>query len=696
MFITSREKEIIELIIKTSGKHTPFSIATFLNVSVRTVHRDLRAIERVLKNFDLTLERTSDNGLMIIGKNERVFKLVQALMHIEPVDQSPQQRKLILLLSLIRGEESLKLQVLSRELGVSTTTLSSYLDELAEWLKDFKVTLLRKRGVGVSLHGSEESKRKMLAAYLLIYFAEELIQDLFHTENLGNDKKEVLHYLKVPHLIKIKEAVNRTMQLSISKLADSDYIGLIVHICIAIQRTSDGFLLEEEYDNSIRFSHEYKLIEEICSDFIHNHQEALTEKDICFLTIIFKGSKLQEGYYIYNDSIILSSLIKKMIEEVSDQLHVNLEDDFSLFQGLLAHMEPSLFRIQQKMALFNPLTEDIRRKYPVLFMAVRNSLEKHFKEVSFPDDEVAYLVLHFGSALVLREEAIALKALIVCPTGIGTSKMLASRVKKEVIEIQSVEISSLMEIQNRDLSQYDVIISTVRLPFTNLDYILVTPLLNDDDVSSIHQFLQNHIGDLTKNKSYATIHYDEANFSSRLKKPFRNVLKELEDVYRSMEAILNHFTVLHFKSPFSNHKEIIKKVVQQQEDKGLLSQKNEVVKKLEEREEKGGLGIPETGMALFHTKHSSIATLSFQIAHLEEACTVKGMDGKDMEVWNMLFMLAPENLSTRQQEILSLISTTLIEDKEAMMIFSSSNENIIRQKLEETFYEYLQNNLIKE
>jgi mannitol operon transcriptional antiterminator len=59
-------------------------------------------------------------------------------------------------------------------------------------------------------------------------------------------------------------------------------------------------------------------------------------------------------------------------------------------------------------------------------------------------------------------------------------------------------------------------------------------------------------------------------------------------------------------------------------------------------------------------------------------------------------MLAPENLSTRQQEILSLISTTLIEDKEAMMIFSSSNENIIRQKLEETFYEYLQNNLIKE
>ncbi len=59
-------------------------------------------------------------------------------------------------------------------------------------------------------------------------------------------------------------------------------------------------------------------------------------------------------------------------------------------------------------------------------------------------------------------------------------------------------------------------------------------------------------------------------------------------------------------------------------------------------------------------------------------------------------MLAPSSLTVREQEILSLISTSLIENDIAMMIFSSSNEDLIRKKIEDVFLEYLQTNLIKE
>jgi mannitol operon transcriptional antiterminator len=101
-------------------------------------------------------------------------------------------------------------------------------------------------------------------------------------------------------------------------------------------------------------------------------------------------------------------------------------------------------------------------------------------------------------------------------------------------------------------------------------------------------------------------------------------------------------------------------------------------------------------MALFHCREHHVNELIFQVSHLEQPCTVKGMDGTNMQARNLLLMLAPEELSEAQQEILSLISTSLIEDHEAMMIFSSSNEEIIRKKLEDTFHEYLRNNLIKE
>lgn len=42
-----------------------------------------------------------------------------------------------------------------------------------------------------------------------------------------------------------------------------------------------------------------------------------------------------------------------------------------------------------------------------------------------------------------------MKALVVCSSGIGSSKMLASRLKKELPEIESFDMSSLIELKGR-------------------------------------------------------------------------------------------------------------------------------------------------------------------------------------------------------------------------------------------------------
>lgn len=100
-------------------------------------------------------------------------------------------------------------------------------------------------------------------------------------------------------------------------------------------------------------------------------------------------------------------------------------------------------------------------------------------------------------------------------------------------------------------------------------------------------------------------------------------------------------------------------------------------------------------MGLFHTRHKNVKELIFQVAHLEEYRLVKGMDGNDVHMKNLLLMLAPEELSVKQQEIVSLISSSLIESNESIMIFSSSDEEMISRKLEAIFLDYLYTNLIK-
>ncbi len=445
MFITSREKAIIELIIKTSGKHTALSIATFLHVSVRTIQRDLKAAEKVLQKFELQLTRNTNDGLIIEGKNEHIFRLIQHLMGSHPIDQTPEERKLLLLLAMLE-EESYKLQSLAVQLGVSITTLTTYLDELTGWLKNFQVDLSRKRGVGLQLQGTETNKRKALASYFLLYFHEELIESLFLLEKGEYAQEKILHYFDPTYVLVIDQVVNAAFNRTQSQLTDSDYIGLIIHICIIMQRTEAHFYHEEAGHDHEGEPEEHAIIEKICQELESRISVTFIKEDIDYLAVILKGSKIQAADTVPYDSFILGQLVKNLIQSVSSQLNVDLTKDFSLFQGLLAHMEPSLFRIKKQMGLFNPLKEEIKRKYPVLFMAVKNSVEKEFKDIDdFPDDEIAFLVLHFGSSLVMREEEISIKAVVVCPTGIGTSKMLASRIKKEIMEINVVEIKSIKE-----------------------------------------------------------------------------------------------------------------------------------------------------------------------------------------------------------------------------------------------------------
>ncbi|WP_419880861.1 BglG family transcription antiterminator [Peribacillus sp. B-H-3] len=691
MFITSREKAIIELIIKTSGKHTALSMASFLNVSVRTIHRDLKTIENTLSHFELKLIRNNNDGLIIEGKNEQIFRLIQKLLEVRPVDQTPQERKLNLLIILLHEGQSFKIQSLASQLAVSVSTLTAYLDELTDWLSNYNVVLTRKRGVGIELQAGETEKRKALANFFLIYFNEELIEALFLLEKGNVESDKVIHYFNPEYLSNVDRLLSEYISKGQSRLADSDYIGLIVHICITMQRIKNGFIMEEiETD----LPDEFQFMKMLCHEIEEQFKVHFSDSSIHYLAVILKGSKLQNADAVHYDSVMLGQYIRNLITYVSTQLHVDLSSDFSLFQGLLAHLEPSIFRIKQKMAVFNPLTEDIRRKYPVLYMAVKNSLEKQFEDIDFPDGEIAFIVLHFGSALLLREEHITISSLVVCPTGIGTSKMLASRIKKEFIEIDSVDVKTIKEIQHADLSQYDLIISTVRLPFLRIEYILVNPLLSHDDIRSIRSYLSTNIKSFTRNKKNQGRAINDDGGTARKKRGIYEVLDEIKAVRESIDSILNNFHVYRSMER-ENQKQVLAKMIAEAEKNKRLCNGESVLRSLEERERKGGLGIPHTRMALYHCRHSDIYEMIFQVTRLKEPIPVKGMDGKQMEMESLLLMIAPEELSAREQEIVSLISTSLIEDHQSILIFSSASEEAIRTKLEDIFLDYIQNNLIR-
>lgn len=690
MFITSREKAIIELIVKTSGKHTVHSLSAYLNVSGRTIQRNLKSIEGVLKQHQLELMRTPADGLFISGKNENIYRLIQQLAESEPTDETPEERKLRLLVTLLEGGSSFKMSVLANELGISISSLTTILDEVADWLAKFNVTLTRKRGVGVEVAADEGSRRHALASFSIVYFYEEIIDSLYSLQKGQDSVLPVLGFYEPELLLATYESLGIVLDQEGVNLVDSDFVGLVVHICLSIQRLRRGHVHQSA--GTPDESREYSLMKSVADILRERLSVTITEADVAFWSVILRGSKLQEPGATYYDSVFLGHLVKKLVGDVSAKLTVDLTDDFSLYQGLMAHMGPSIFRLQQKMELFNPLTDEIKKKYPVLFLAVKDSLELEFPDMTFPDAEVAYIVLHFGSALLMNEEKVKVDAVIVCPTGIGASKMLASRIKKELKIINPVGILSLNDFRDADPDDYDIVISTVRLPFTNLDYILVSPLLSEEDIMIIQTYVQNNIERITSRKYLKPVKPVKIE-----KKPteIRGLLQEIKDVHTSIESILDHFRVYR-KQSVTDHFTVMNEMVQQAQLDGLVTDEGKVMDKLMEREQRGGLGIPGTNMGLFHCLDPHVTQLVFQVAHLDKPFLIKGMNGKPMEMKSLLLMLAPEGLSERENEILSLISTSLIENQASMMIYSSTNEAMIYRKLEELFLDYVQQNLIKE
>lgn len=695
MFITFREKSIIELIVRTSGKHTVHSLSSYLDVSARTIQRDLKSISKTLQEFELTIERTSDEGLLIAGPNDQIYRLIQKLITVSPADETPEERKLKLLIILLHEGPFFKRQVLATQLGVSPATLTIHLDELAEWLQKFSINLSRTRGVGIEVSGAEGNKRYALGSYVLAHFYEETIESLYFLQQEKNQKQKILGYFSPHYLKEVDQLINQKINHEQTRLADSDYVGLVVHSCITLQRIEAGFLLSPEQVVKQDADHEYQLMEQVCQQLREQLAIPLAHADVQFLTVILRGSKVQAVEGTYYDSVVLGRKIKNLIGNVSSQLHVNLVDDFSLYQGLLAHMGPLIFRLTQKVESYNPLTEEIKRKYPVLFMAVKQGVENEFAEFDFSADETAFIVLHFGSALVMNEEKVQIDAVVICPTGIGTSKMLASRIQKELPEIHSVKILSINDFQKNQFQQYDLVISTIRLPVTEVDYIMVSPLLNEQDIQDIESYLQHNVEKIMSKKHYLPHSKSNQTISRKNRPNVQELLDDIKQVQKSMDAILTNFTLFH-KKDVANQWSVLQEVVEKAAKKSLVTNTDLVMKELKAREDKGGLGIPHTTMALYHCRHESIQELVFQIIHLDHPLSVKGMDGNTLHMKNLLLMMAPLTLTAREQEIMSLISTSLIENQQSMMLFMSSNEKAIKQKIEEVFLEYLQNNLIRE
>ena len=694
MYISGRERRILEELLAYPDGLTVESLAQTLDVSTRTIHRDLKIVEDILTGYELTLDKKSGTGIHITGSKEAKAKLDLALTQVAFTDYTPEERQAIILTTLLETNGSTKLIVLANELNVTVATVSNDLDKVEAVLTEHNLKLVRKRGYGVEIIGKESDKRATLS-YLIFKYVDELdflshIKSKMKAQSSTIDtvSERLLGLVDQSKLMTIEKSINYIKSDLPYEFADSSYIGLVVHLALAVERLQKGeqIYFDHHYLEELETSKEYAVAKKIIRSLSEAFELEIPKDEIGYITMHLLGAKLRsdKGIIIEESAVNVLYLTKQLIVTVGEKIQATFVSEDRLLKDLLTHLKPTLYRIQKGMYIGNPLKDDIKRDYPEIFDAIKVSCTEIF-ETDFPDEEIAYLVLHFAAATIERASPQNLSVLVICSSGLGTSKMVSSQLKNKISGISQIDQASLFELESKALSDYDLILSTIPLKDYVDEYTLISTILTEEDIEKINVLIKGKQlrQDLLK-RNYIESKQEEVFSLDRLEKMqlYSNVILN----------ILGTFYIGQIEQ-LTSKKEILDEISRRLKNDQLIHDDRALTDALLEREKQGGLGIPDTSLALYHTRLSSIQKPLFQLYDLARPLTLTSMNQEEMTVTRLVMMLSPLEISDHVLEVLSFLSTLIIRDKTSRQAFETLDEQGLKRYLSQELNSFINDKL---
>ncbi|WP_394176026.1 BglG family transcription antiterminator [Guptibacillus hwajinpoensis] len=700
MFISARERRILQLLLDSSEFFTVKGIAEELEVSERTVHRDLAGVEDILAEYELKLIKKAGVGVQIDGEESKRSELITTIFDLQITEYTQQERETLILCKLLESADPIKLVGLANDLRVTVATVSNDLNKVEVWLHNMQLSLIRRRGYGVQVEGTEALKRHAMSTLLATEFNDSdfftLIKQSIQKKSQGtlleSASERLLGLVDRDKLLKVEKIVDEVNGELPYMIADSAYIGLIVHLTLAVERIQKGEKIEIDDDHlsTLKSTKEFHFARLIATKLELSFRIIIPEAEIGYITMHLRGAKLRNtsDYFLEETNYPIVVKARELIRYVDDRMHAGLKSNESLLEGLVTHLGPATHRIRQNMSIHNPLLYKIKEDYANLFDLLDDAIKEIFPNVPIPEEEVGFLVLHFGSALEGRYEKRDVSILAVCSSGIGTSKMLASRLQQELPEINLIKSASLFDLEDEDKENYDLIVSTIPLPDYEGQYIRVDPFLTKEEALRIRGAIQTN--SLTK-KRKVLVEKQKETSSYSTKDQAISWFTKAESYSKASSSILKGFRVVETSN--LNVETLLEQECKRLETDGVLSQPSHIVTALLEREKRSAIGIPGTSLALFHTRASGITTPVFTIVRLIEPIKRKAMDDSFIEMDTILLQLAAEESSSEDIEVMSFISSLIIESKQSIALFSESDQETIEVYLANKIKNYVEKQL---
>lgn len=507
--LTKRAEDIIRVLLRFP-QDNPITISIIsdeLNISTRSVQRELPTVESWLSRNNFRLIRKRSVGLLLDEPEERRQELLALLnSNKSPVFavEDKKKRQDMLCHDILFADEPIKSYYFQDTFGISEGTLSSDLNRLETWFQRYRLILHRRQGLGIFIEGSEIARRQAVTAFLCSQLNE--VRDLDHGK--GSDLSR-LNKIQIDLKEQITDCVGqiiedckKTLHLHLS---DNAYQQLLVYLSYMVNRIQNGHFIELDEDCpliSINGEPEFAVAEYLMHELREQFKLPIIDGETIYLTRLLTGIHIWSSEHrnlTRKRDFDIHEMALELIRNVGDYLDMDFFKDERLPSELSAHLQPTLGRLRAGIPIENPLLSDFQNSYADIYEACEagtSALSSAYDLPAFPATEIGFITIYFAMAMDRRRKlAKKISVMIVCPTGIGSSRLLSSSLRQEYPDLDIRGTTSAFDIDPEQLeaSGVDLIISTVKLD-TTFRWICVNPILTKQD----KMLLESKLNALTK------------------------------------------------------------------------------------------------------------------------------------------------------------------------------------------------------
>lgn len=362
---------------------------------------------------------------------------------------------------------------------MSKGTISADIRALRTNLDSFNIELIYNRKLGFYLKGDEIVIRRL---------AKNFISSMFENQKA---KYYLLVWLLQNNMTLyafVRDYLTQTMHEQKIDFVYGRLDEIVYFLAYTAKRIKEMPLKYMEDQKFLSELAIFPVVDKICFEVFQSDNQIEVAYMTTILMMIVQGDLADPSFtFILQDA---ASLIKNFERLAA----IHFENYHQLLTNIFYHLVPTYFRIRFGYSLPNPLLLDIKRKYRDIFQITMDAFEEVVgKSVMVPESEIGYLTILFGGEIYRinkGENYENLSALIVCPSGISSSLILATELENMFPTIQFLKPMSISELSETDAGTYDIIFSTIPLISEKKVYV-TKPLMTAYEKNVIINKVQN-------------------------------------------------------------------------------------------------------------------------------------------------------------------------------------------------------------